>query len=82
MAGCGSYKRKFSWPVVTHCILVDSSTVICWTSLFVILGVIGLFCSFYSILMEILLANKLGLDQMSDLELPCLSMAFYDFLMD
>ena len=36
----------------THCILVDSSTVICWTSPFVILGVSGLFCHFYSILME------------------------------
>ena len=29
----------------THCILVDSSTYICWTSPFVILGV---FCCFYS----------------------------------
>ena len=29
----------------THCILVDSSTYICWTSPFVILGV---FCLFYS----------------------------------
>ena len=34
---------------LTHCILVDSSTVKCWTSPFVILGVSGLFCSFYSI---------------------------------
>ena len=34
---------------LTHCILVDSSTVICWMSLFVILGVSGLFCHFYSI---------------------------------
>ena len=31
----------------THCILVDSSTVICWKSPFVILGVSGLFCRFY-----------------------------------
>ena len=30
------------------CILVDSFTVICWMSLFVILGVSGLFCGFYS----------------------------------
>ena len=29
--------------------LVDSSTVICWTSPFVILGLSGLFCRFYSI---------------------------------
>ena len=33
----------------THCILVDSSTYICWTSPFVILGV---FCLFILILME------------------------------
>ena len=33
----------------THCMLVDSSTDICWTSPFVILGVPGLFCRFYSI---------------------------------
>ena len=37
---------------LTHCILVDSSTVILWMSLFVILGVLGPFCGFYSILME------------------------------
>ena len=35
---------------ITYCILVDSSTVICWTNPFVILGVSGLFCRFYSIL--------------------------------
>ena len=29
---------------LTHCILVNSFTVICWTSPFVILGVLGLFC--------------------------------------
>ena len=34
---------------LTHGILVDSSTVICWTDRFVILGVLGLFCCFYSI---------------------------------
>ena len=33
---------------VNPCILVDSSTVICWTSPIVILGVSGLFCRFYS----------------------------------
>ena len=37
-----------SVPILTHCILVDSPTVICWTSPFVILGVSGLFCSFHS----------------------------------
>ena len=35
--------------ILTHCTMVDSYTVICWTSLFVIIGVSGLFCSFYSI---------------------------------
>ena len=34
---------------LTHCILVNSSTFICWTSLNVILGVSDLFCRFYSI---------------------------------
>ena len=36
---------------LTHCILVGSSslTAICWTSPFVIIGVSGLFCHFYSI---------------------------------
>ena len=32
---------------LTHCILVDSSTVIFWMNPFVILGVSGLFCLFY-----------------------------------
>ena len=32
----------------THCILVDSSTDICRTSPFVILGVPGIICRFYS----------------------------------
>ena len=35
--------------ILTHCILVDSSTVICWMSPVVILGASGLFCHFYSI---------------------------------
>ena len=30
---------------LTHCILADSSTIICWTGPFVILGVLGLFLS-------------------------------------
>ena len=41
------------WAILlTHCILVDSSTVICWMSPLVILGVLGLFCHFYSIFDE------------------------------
>ena len=33
--------------LLTHCVLVNSSTVICWMSSFVMLGVSGLFCGFY-----------------------------------
>ena len=40
----GAEMNKF-----THCILVDSSTGVCWMSSFVILGVSGLICPFYSI---------------------------------
>ena len=51
---------------------------------FVILGVSGLFCHFYSILMEILLANVIDPDQTphhvaSDLGLHCLLMTLYGF---
>ena len=35
--------------LLTHCILVDYSTVICWMSPFIILQVSVLFCHFYSI---------------------------------
>ena len=35
--------------LLTHCVLVDASTVICWTSPFVILGVSDLFRRFYNI---------------------------------
>ena len=42
---------------------MDSSTVICWMNLFVILEVLGLIYRFYSILMEILLVNNVGPDQ-------------------
>ena len=38
--------------VLIHFILVDTSSIICWTRLFVILGRSGLFCCFYSIFME------------------------------
>ena len=46
----GPFCIKF-WrgPLLTHCIMLDSSTVTCWTSPFVILGVSGQFCRFYSI---------------------------------
>ena len=37
-----------SFPL-THYVLVDSSTVICWISSLLILGLSGLFCHFYSI---------------------------------
>ena len=49
--------------LLTHCILVDSSTVICQRSPFITFGILGLFCRFYSILMEILLANTVDPDQ-------------------
>ena len=69
-----------SYFYLTHYILVDSSTVICWMSLFVILGVLGLFFHFYStFLWRVLLANNVDPDQMphyvaSDLGLHCLLM--------
>ena len=44
--------QKYSHSFLTHCILVHSSTVICWLSPFVILGVSDLFCHFYSIFDE------------------------------
>ena len=77
--GCNKYGsyRLFSHVCLTHCILVDSSTVICWTSIFIILGVLGLFCHFHSIFRwKILLAENVDPDQMthyvaSDLGLRC-----------
>ena len=68
---------------LTHCLLVDSSTVICWASPFFILGVSDLFCCFYSIFSwKILLTNNVDPDQMphyvaSDLGLHCLSMTLF-----
>ena len=65
---------------LTQCILVDYSTIVCWTSPFVILGVLGLFCHFYTIFYgKILLANNVDPDQKphnvaSDLGLHCLPM--------
>ena len=65
---------------LTHCILVDSYTVVSCTSPFIILGVSSLFYCFYSFfLWRILLVNKVGPDKMphdvaSDLGLHCLPM--------
>ena len=70
---------------LAHCILVDTSTVICWVSPFVILGVSGQFCHFYFIFAgKILLANTVDPDQrphhvVSDLGLHYLPMTFYGF---
>ena len=49
-------RSSLNWVCTTesliHCILVDSSTVICWMSPFVIWRVSGLFVSFILFLME------------------------------
>ena len=65
---------------LTRSILVDSSTVICWTSPLVILGVSGLFCRFQSIFMENSV-NSVDPDQtqhyvMSDLGQHCFPVTF------
>ena len=65
---------------LTHYILVDFSTVVCWTSPFVILGVSGLF-STSLFLMENTLGNNVDPGQTphdvaSDLGLHCLPMTF------
>ena len=56
---------------------MDSSSLNYWTSLFVILGMLGLLCHFTLFLMESLLANNVDPDQTphyvaSDLGLHCL----------
>ena len=62
---------------------MDSTTVICWTSPFVILGVSGLFCLFYSGFDgKALFANSVDPDQTphyvaSDLGLHCLPMTLF-----
>ena len=63
---------------------MDTSTVICWTSPFVIEGVSGIFCHFNSIFFyeKILLANSVDPDQIphhvaSDLSLHCFPMTFF-----
>ena len=70
-------------PKLTHCILVDSSTVICWMSPFVILGVSGLFCCLILLDLENPVANSADLGQMphyvvtlSNLGLYCLFKGF------
>ena len=47
MFSCVKDLTVFLW---NHCILVDSSTVIYWTSPFVILEVSDPFCRFYSVI--------------------------------
>ena len=70
---------------LTYCILLDSSTAICWTSPFVIFGVPGLFCHFFYFWWNIMLANNVDPDQTlhyvaSDLSLHCLPMTLSRFL--
>ena len=68
---------------LTHCVLVVSSTVTCWTSPSFILGVLGLFCSLYSIFDgKSCLTKNVDPDQMphdvaSDLSLHCLPMTLW-----
>ena len=66
-----------------HCILVDSSTVICWTSPFVVLWVSFLSLLFY-FSWKTLLASIVDPDQMShyvasDLGLHCLTMTWKEW---
>ena len=46
--------------------LVNSSTVLCWMSIFVISGVSCLFCLLFYFLWKILSANNVGPDQTRD----------------
>ena len=69
---------------LTHCILVDSSTDICWMSPFVSLGVLGLFLTFILFLMENPVYSKQcrPSDQKPhymapDLDLHCLPMTLF-----
>ena len=72
-------------PANTNCVShfvefpVDSSTATCWTSLFVILGVSGLFVALFYLWWKILFANTVDPDQSphdvaSNLGLHCLPM--------
>ena len=66
--------------ILTHCILVDSSNVKCWTSQSVIVGVPGIILSLlFYFWKKILLVNNVDPDQMphyvaSDQGLHCLRM--------
>ena len=73
----------FSSGTLTHCILVDSSTVSCLTTPFVILGLLGLFCHFLFLMEKSVSKHFYSVDpdQMphyvaSDLGLHCLLMTF------
>ena len=57
---------------LTHCILVDSSTVICWMSPFVILGASVLFVTYILLLIKNLVSKQCRPG--SDLGLHCLPM--------
>ena len=63
----------------THCILVDSSTVICWMSPFAILGVSGK-NSFILFWWKLLLANNVGHDQMPHYVFTVCLRPFYKFV--
>ena len=63
---------------LTYCILVEFSTVICWTSPFIILGALGLFCCLVYFLWKILchiMWRQTPYYVASDLGLRCLPMA-------
>ena len=67
---------------LTHCILMNSSTVKCWMHPFVILGVLS--SQLFYFCFKILLANTVDPDQMphyvaSDLGLHCLNLTLYEF---
>ena len=58
MRGLSPFGKKNGYFPSIHCILVESTAVVRWTSSFVILGVSGLFVAFILFLMKILLANN------------------------
>ena len=71
------YKHRRAKCKLTHCVLVDSSTVICWTSPLSFKRFQIYFVALILSLMEILLANNVAPDQTphyvaSDLGLHCL----------
>ena len=65
---------------LTHCIVMDSSTAVCWMGPFVILGVSNSVCHFYSIFN----GNNVDREQMphyvvSNLGLQCLPLILLQF---